>query len=426
MVKRKKRKWALGLAAALMLAPGPGNSALAADSSVIERVTVTFKTQFGEQEEIPDPEITVSGDCTLGDIQFGADYDDWEPGKKVRVELTLHAEDGKLFPVSLTRSQCRVNGANFVSAKALDDDTLQVKADYIPVTVLGNTARAGWSSSGKRAVWQKVDYAPGYSLVLYGDDEVIKRMTVETNTADLSEYMEDPYMTYYYEVKAIPITSDERDYLEEGEFVTSTDQDMDWYSWDDAGDGGSLKGGSYVLPDGSRQTDIWKKISGSWYYFDGNGNMARGWAAVNGLWYYFNGDGKMQTGWVCPDGRWYYLGADGAMQTGWVEPAPGSWYYLNPVSDGTRGAMFTGWIFVDGNWFYLDGSGLMKTGWQCIGGAWYYLNPVSDGTRGAMRTGWQLVDGKWYYLYPDGRMAANTSIAGWQAGADGVFTYAAP
>lgn len=376
----------------------PGLKARAADSRVIEKVSVSFKTQYGEPEEIPDPEITVSGSsCSLGEIQFGTDYDRWKPGKKVRTEITIHAEDGKIFPVSLTRSQCRVSGANFVSARALDDTTLLVKADYIPVTVLGNTARAGWSSSGKRAVWEKVDYAPGYSLVLYGDDKAVKRLTVETNSVDLSDYMTDPDKTYYYEVKAVPVTSDDRDYLKEGEFVTSTDQDMDWYGWEDgAGDGGSLKGGSYVFPDGSRQVNVWKKLSGSWYYFDGNGNMARGWMAVGGIWYYFNGNGQMQTGWVYPDGRWYYLNADGAMQVGWVETTPGSWYYLNPVSDGTRGAMFTGWIFVDGNWYFLDGSGRMQTGWQ-------------------------LVNGKWYYLYPDGRMAANTAIDGWTLGPDGAL-----
>ena len=31
-------------------------------------------------------------------------------------------------------------------------------------------------------------------------------------------------------------------------------------------------------------------------------------------------------------------------------------------------------------------------------GLWYYLNPVSDGTRGRILVGWQLIDGKWYYF----------------------------
>ena len=368
-----------GLAAALLvLESGAGRMpALGADSSVIESLSVRFDTQFGEAEEIPDPQITVTGNgCSLGEVYFRTDYDDWEPGKKVRAELTVFAEDGKIFPVSLTRSQCRVTGANFVSAKALDDSTLQVKADYIPVTVLGLTARAGWSSSGKRAIWEKVDYAPGYSLVLYGDDRVVKRLTVEGNSADLSQYMTDPDKTYYYEVKAVPVTSDQRKYLKEGEFVTSTDQEMDWYEQEEDGDGGSLKGDGYVLPDGTRQSNIWKKLSGSWYYFDGNGNRARGWMMVDSSWYYFDGEGRMQTGWVKPDAHWYYLKPDGAMATGWQELSPGVWYYLNTISDGTRGAMFTGWNYING---------------------------------------------KWYYFYDDGRMAADTAVGGWQLGPDGAW-----
>ncbi len=123
----------------------------AKESSVIETLTVTFQTTYGEQEEIPDPEITVSGDgCSLGDVQFRTEYDKWKPGKKVRAEVTVHADGGKVFPVSLNRSKCKVTGAEFVSAKALDDDTLQVKVDYTPVTVLGNT-------SGR--VEQKLPYA---------------------------------------------------------------------------------------------------------------------------------------------------------------------------------------------------------------------------------------------------------------------------
>ena len=58
------------------------------------------------------------------------------------------------------------------------------------------------------------------------------------------------------------------------------------------------------------------------------------------------------------------------MQTGWVQPSPGSWYYLRE-------------------------DGLMKTGW--------------------------LLDGeRWYYLREDGTMAVDTTVDGWQIGADGV------
>jgi len=51
------------------------------------------------------------------------------------------------------------------------------------------------------------------------------------------------------------------------------------------------------------------------------------------------------------------------MVTGWVIWEGGS-YYLNPVSDGTKGRMVCGWSFIDGNW--------------------YYFNEASDGPQGAL------------------------------------------
>lgn len=34
------------------------------------------------------------------------------------------------------------------------------------------------------------------------------------------------------------------------------------------------------------------------------------------------------------------------MQTGWVTDTDGNTYYLNPVSDNTRGKMQTGWVWI--------------------------------------------------------------------------------
>ena len=331
---------------------------------MIESVSITFKSTYGEPEEIIDPEITAGGGSySIGDIQYRTEYEKWKPGKKVRVEITLVAEDGKYFPVSLNRSKCKVSGAEYVSAKALDDSSLQVKVDYKPVTVLGTTEKAGWSSrSKKKASWKSVSDAPGYTLTLYGDDKVVKRLNVETNSADLSEYMTDLDKTYYYEVKAVPITSEQKKYLKEGAYVTSTDQEFDWddYQREEArtqspGDGGAVKGDSYVLPDGSRAVNSWKKIGETWYYFDGAGNKAKGWVLDGPTWYYMDQNGAMQTGWLdLGNGAKFFLNSDGAMLTGWIQPAPGTWYYMNQ-----DGYMQTGWIQVDGKSYYLNGDGTM-------------------------------------------------------------------
>ena len=362
MKKNRMLKAALGLGAAMSL--WMGLYAYGAQSSVIESVSVSFKTIYGEPEEIPEPEVTVSGkSCSLGDVQYRTDYDNWKPGRKVRVEVTVVAEDGKYFPATLNRSKCKVTGADFVSAKALDDSSLQVKADYRPVTVLGDTQKAGWSStSKKKAVWKSVEYAPGYTLTLYGDNKVVKRITVESNSVNLADYMTDMDKTYYYEVKAVPVTSDEKKYLKEGQYVTSTDQEFDWEDYEKEekrsqgpGDGGSLKGDNYVMPDGSKAVDTWKLVSGKWYYFDGSGSRVKGWLQTGGRWYYMDQNGAMCMGWLSPgDGFWYYLGENGDMLTGWIQPSPGKWYYLEP-----DGRMKTGWFNDNGSWYYLDGDGSM-------------------------------------------------------------------
>ena len=113
-----------------------------------------------------------------------------------------------------------------------------------------------------------------------------------------------------------------------------------------------------------------KKVNGvvRWSYYDSDGRR------VFNVWKQLLYEGTM---------FWYHFGADGYMDTGWFKDTDGNWYYLNPVSDGTRGAMKTGWL-------------------KDADGSWYYLNPVSDGTQGAMKTGWftDPQDGHLYYLDP--------------------------
>ncbi len=373
----------------------------AAESSVIEKVTVKIDTDFGAPEEIPDPVITADGNgYSLGDVQFKTDYDKWEPGKKVRVDINLFADEGKFFPTSLNRSECKVTGADFVSAKALDDTTLQVKVDYRPVMTLGDTAEAGWSStSSRKAVWKKVDFAPGYTVTLYGDDKVVKRLNVETSSVDLSSYMTKDDVTYYYEVKAVPLTSDEKKYFKEGNYVTSRDTEVEldteekqYVSRYSAGDGGEVKGSNYVYGDGQLARNSWKKLSDKWYYFDQNGNMAKGWIFVNGYWYYMNENGVMQTGWINLGDGWRYLGEDGSLRTGWLNPSPDKWYYLNAY-----GFMQTQWVMVDGKWYFMEADGSMKTGWLNWNNCWYYLNA-------------------------DGSMAENTIVDGWYIAPGGIAT----
>ena len=343
-------------------------TAYGADSSIIETMSIKFNTTYGDPEEIPQPQITISGSgVSIGDIYYKTEYENWKPGKKVRMEITVDAAQGKYFPVSLGRSKCRVTGADLVSAKALDNTTMQVKVDYTPVTVLGDTALAGWSSlDSEKAVWKKVDYAPGYTLTLYGNDKVVKRMTVTDNSVSLKEYMTDPDKIYYYQVKAVPVTAEQKKYLKEGEFITSKEQDVDDSEEEEKekkhaatsqscstgpGVAGSLKGDNFVMPDGTLAVNTWKLVGGIWYYFNAEGNRTRGWFPYGGKWYYFDGNGCMKTGWVdTGNGKWYYLNPDGDMKTGWLYDK-NIWYYLN--NDGSMAVNCS----QDGWYLGADGAG---------------------------------------------------------------------
>lgn len=396
----KMRRLAAGVCAIIMAAGALGQAGSleaygATNSSVVENVTVTLTANYGEAEEIREPTISVGGtDCSLGDYQYGTALDKWRPGKKVRIEITVEAGGGKVFPVSLNSSQCKVTGASFVSARALGDSKLQVKVDYTPVTILGGTTWAGWDKTErKKATWKAVKYATGYSVSLYGDNKVVKRQTVKGTSLDMAPFMKTDDKTYYFEVKAIPTTSEEKKYLKEGIAVASVDDEYDYSeNWNDnTDDGGSIRGNNYILPDGEKSRNSWKKVSGRWYYFDENGSMAKGWRFINNYWYFMNSNGAMQTGWISPAANtWFYMNENGEMCTGWVEPKPGDWYYL-------------------------DGNGYMQRGWANVNGRWYYLD-----NNGKMQRGWVMISGVWYYFNGDGSMAVNTFIDGWTIGANGA------
>ncbi len=120
----------------------------------------------------------------------------------------------------------------------------------------------------------------------------------------------------------------------------------------------------------------WKKKSdGSWNFTDYAGQVYRNtWAAVE------NPYASASRGQQPFD--WFRFDRDGRMVTGWFyDRDDGYWYYLNPVSDNTKGRMITGWRVVDG--------------------VYYYFNPVSDGHRGRMYADEMTPDG--YYVDQNGK-----------------------
>ena len=93
-----------------------------------------------------------------------------------------------------------------------------------------------------------------------------------------------------------------------------------------------------------------------------------------------------------------------------------SWVYLKGQE------LSKGWIkdFKENNWYFMNEKGIMETGWlKDKYDKWYYLNTISDGSKGAMKIGWNKINNKWYYLKNDGVLAVNTIIDGYAVGYDG-------
>ena len=138
---------------------------------------------------------------------------------------------------------------------------------------------------------------------------------------------------------------------------------------------------SYVQTNEKRyDRGSWKQVGNIWQ-LDVDGTQAKSaWAFLSDKWYLFNEKGDMVTGWANVDDKWYFMDSSGAMREGWLEDGSGEWYYMNPISDGTRGAM--------------------RTGWHQIDRKWYYFNTVSDGAQGRMLKNQRTPDG--YLLKADG------------------------
>lgn len=149
----------------------------------------------------------------------------------------------------------------------------------------------------------------------------------------------------------------------------------------------------------------WKQNNTGWWYQNTNGTYKTNtWFQDGNDWYYFDGNGYMATGWLQDSTKnWYYLnpisnGKKGSMQTGWVQDGD-KWYYLNSKAGG---ALQTGWINDGGKWYFANSSGVMQSGVISVDGVVYYLNPNSDGTKGAMMVGTYTIDGKTYTFGDNG------------------------
>lgn len=153
------------------------------------------------------------------------------------------------------------------------------------------------------------------------------------------------------------------------------------YGWNLNNDGRwtcSLDGKTYLKSD-------WIIDYGIWRYMDEAGFMKTGWSTIQEKRYYFEKNGELKTGWFSDGGKWYYF----------LESTHVNKDHSDP-KDGLLGVMQTGWLRDNDKIYYFNKNGIMQTGW------------VQD-------------NGKWYYLNQDGSMVVDTTIDGYNIGADGAW-----
>ncbi|MEG0214545.1 MAG: Ig-like domain-containing protein [Hungatella sp.] len=111
----------------------------------------------------------------------------------------------------------------------------------------------------------------------------------------------------------------------------------------------------------------------------------------------------------------------------WIQDATGWWY-----QNADKSYPANRWILLPyagtEAWYHFNAAGYMDSGWYTDADSHvYYLNPVSDGTKGSMKTGWQLIDQKWYYFNSvsnglKGALLVNTTTPdGYKVNAKGVW-----
>lgn len=159
------------------------------------------------------------------------------------------------------------------------------------------------------------------------------------------------------------------------------------------GNGGGSSTG--VTPAGSKTaasapsgsvTGTWVQTAdGSWTFTSGGRTYNNEWAYIHNP--YADSKKGQQTA------DWFRFSVSGHMVTGWFVDQDGNTYYLNPVSDNTKGRMVTGWNWILGT----DGR------YRC-----YYFKETSDGTKGALVRNAITPDG--YVVNADGAWIVNQMV----------------
>ena len=109
-------------------------------------------------------------------------------------------EDRRELKSSDNAGTCRVSGANYSSSSRTDEHTLKSVVPTFQEHSWEKREQAGWRRKKHTAVWKKVPFATAYQLQLFRNGDIVKTLTVMSNSTDLSEYMTEEG-SYSYRVR---------------------------------------------------------------------------------------------------------------------------------------------------------------------------------------------------------------------------------
>lgn len=452
------RRTCLALAAVTALFTALGGFYALAGTKSISSVSIKVTSKLEAGTKLPDIELEDSPadggvSVSASNTRYHVSEAEWVDksskeltvAEEPRMKVTLEPEDvgEAYFLASYKKSDVKVSGGSFVSAKRDGDDlvvTLRVsgvKGQYDP------PEDAYWHEDNLgEARWEKPENTSGYyELRLNRNGKKVH--TVDKTTA--LRYNFYPYMTekgeYTFEVRTILETDLQKKYGKKSDWIESGELKItDRYVSDGKG-----KGGSDSTKKGTEEQVGWNKDEDGWTYRFPDGDLKRGgWEKIRDLWYYFDMDGRMQTGWQQVNGYYYFLYPDGRMATEWAR-IDGTWYYFRPEKEdkAPEGSMVSsGWRVIGAYYYYFNTDGSMYNGWLRKNSDWYYLNELDNSLMGAMFTGWferngktyftdsngvmaqgwYRIDGNWYYFYPEsGELARNRDIDGFYVNEDGIW-----
>lgn len=189
------------------------------------------------------------------------------------------------------------------------------------------------------------------------------------------------------------------------------------YTFDANGNVVSNPASPTPTPGVTKHSNCWVQRNGKYYYYDYQGNLAKGWLKIKDKTYYMNPiTEERYTGWLKSSKKYYYFQSDsGLMAQGWLKINKKTYHFKED------GSAVSGWKKINGNFYYFSKKGKMYTnklikkkyyvnasgqrvfGFQDIKDATYYFSRQT----GKMVKGWASIDKKKYYFDSAGKMVKN-------------------